>query len=273
MGTITNEDIFKFCITYDWQKKLNNLEEILLPERWSFIECRNNAKNTKNPILENYIKHTFIRLWQLCSRNVENENQYISCDEKSLCFNTGLFTQHYEKIYVLLKLLKEPKEGKLWALENFVKESDPRLYDLDFLPEKIPFIEKIDDLIFDTSLELRVNSSHILSDPDNVERLPNKIRNAPNLALIFDGAIKLAKNRIESNYKTAVPQFYNKEVQFLIPLSLQSYENVDLVLAVAKKKNTYAGRTCLTLDMAYNNARLIAKPETAWLVREYYETQ
>ena len=29
----------------------------------------------------------------------------------------------------------------------------------------------------------------------------------------------------------------------------------------------YAARTCLTLDMAYNNARLICRPETSWIKR------
>ena len=36
-------------------------------------------------------------------------------------------------------------------------------------------------------------------------------------------------------------------------------------LTVTKVGNYYQGHTCLTLDMAYNNARLIAKPESNWL--------
>lgn len=47
----------------------------------------------------------------------------------------------------------------------------------------------------------------------------------------------------------------------------------DLALAVYKIKGKqpdgldsfYSGRTCLTLDMAINNARLIAKPDEEWL--------
>lgn len=39
----------------------------------------------------------------------------------------------------------------------------------------------------------------------------------------------------------------------------------DIAIAVTKKENSYQGHTCLTLDMAYNNARLIAKPESNWL--------
>ena len=35
---------------------------------------------------------------------------------------------------------------------------------------------------------------------------------------------------------------------------------------LAEEKNGYyQGHTCITLDMAYNNARIIAKPESNWL--------
>ena len=36
-------------------------------------------------------------------------------------------------------------------------------------------------------------------------------------------------------------------------------------LAIFKENGFYSGRTCLTLDMAINNARLIAKPDDEWL--------
>ena len=41
----------------------------------------------------------------------------------------------------------------------------------------------------------------------------------------------------------------------------------DLALVVTKNSsgNFYQGHTCLTLEMAYNNARLIAKPDSNWL--------
>ena len=39
----------------------------------------------------------------------------------------------------------------------------------------------------------------------------------------------------------------------------------DVAIAVTKKNGCYQGHTCLTLDMAYNNVRLIAKPESNWL--------
>lgn len=73
------------------------------------------------------------------------------------------------------------------------------------------------------------------------------------------------KKRVSSNYKLAVPQYFDDKIQLLLPLCLCSDEVFDMALAVTKKNGYYQGHTCLTLDMAYNNARLIAKPENNWL--------
>lgn len=54
-------------------------------------------------------------------------------------------------------------------------------------------------------------------------------------------------------------------------LPTRKYNQTDLTtgetscVTVTKKETCYQGHTCLTLDMAYNNARLIAKPESNWL--------
>ena len=51
-------------------------------------------------------------------------------------------------------------------------------------------------------------------------------------------------------------------------MCLEDDETPTLALTVTKIGNFYQGHTCLTLDMAYNNARLIAKPESNWLSAE-----
>ena len=52
----------------------------------------------------------------------------------------------------------------------------------------------------------------------------------------------------------------------MVPIILGDPKNVVLSLAVGARNGVYTGHTCLTLDMAYNNARLIAKPESDWLI-------
>mgnify|MGYP004679478811 CR=1 FL=1 len=118
------------------------------------------------------------------------------------------------------------------------------------------------ELIYDTNCELRVNSYHILKNPENKKRLPSSLAETSYLSTLFDGAIELAKKKIDANYKAAVPQFYDNQICFLLPICLQNPEKVDLSLAVKWHDKYYTGHTCLTLDMAYNNACLIACPNS-----------
>ena len=82
---------------------------------------------------------------------------------------------------------------------------------------------------------------------------------------MLHGAVEDAKKRIRRNYKTAVPQFFKNRIQLLLPLCLKEERKADLALAVEKENDIYRATTCLTLDMAFNNARLIAKPDDEWL--------
>ena len=94
-------------------------------------------------------------------------------------------------------------------------------------------------------------------------------------ASLFDeSAVKRAKLMAERNYKLAVPQFYKAsgEIQFLLPIYLGEKEEAQkpecaLVLSLDKSGDNihYRGVTILDLTMAYNNTRLIAKPDVFWL--------
>lgn len=84
----------------------------------------------------------------------------------------------------------------------------------------------------------------------------------------FDNAVNLALKRISYNPGTAVPMFYPKDncMCLLIPLCLldNKHENVALVVKRTNAKK-YEGATILTLDMAYADARVIARPSRDWL--------
>lgn len=51
-----------------------------------------------------------------------------------------------------------------------------------------------------------------------------------------------------------------------MPLCLTG-DKPELALTIQREDGFYSARTCLTLDMAYNNARLICRPETLWIKR------
>jgi hypothetical protein len=85
------------------------------------------------------------------------------------------------------------------------------------------------------------------------------------LQTVLNGAMNNAKERMKRSYKTAIPQYYRGQVQLLLPLCLSNAQRADLALVVERHSTFYRAATCLTLDMAYNNARQIARPDRDWL--------
>lgn len=242
--------LFEFAYCYRYDNKIQNLA-CLCPEKWSF------GTNNNNAILKNYIDHTFMKL--------QEEGNVIENDEYAL-FNTGLFTQYYEPIYGYFT--KNNNEGRQkWFLDSFCSAYTISMMGINERPKRANYFTNPADLVFDTNCEIIPQYQHIFGGVANVERLPESIKTNPNKTAIFDGAIKRAKNMIDANYKTAIPQYYNGHIQLLIPICLISEGIPDLALVVSKNEvgNQYLGHTCLTLDMAYNNARLIARPDSEWL--------
>jgi hypothetical protein len=131
------------------------------------------------------------------------------------------------------------------------------------------YFENPSALIFDVNLEIIPQWNHILDDEDNFLRIPKQLRDDGRdfCQNVIDGSIRLVKKRIEANYKTVVPQFYRGKIQLLAPLYLTNPEKPDLalVLSPSEDRSAYYGHTCLTIEMAYNNARLIARPDSYWL--------
>ena len=76
------------------------------------------------------------------------------------------------------------------------------------------------------------------------------------------------KEKVKRNYKIAIPHWYEGKIQLLLPLVLTNEENLAelaFVIDKDKQRNIYRGKTILTMDMAYIDARLITKPDDDWL--------
>ncbi|MDY2788958.1 MAG: DUF3825 domain-containing protein [Atopobium sp.] len=239
---------FAFCPRFD--SKILFLSE-LCPEKWNF------SNQSTNSILKSYIKHTFLKLFE--------EGNIFQSEDHAL-FNTGLYTEYYEAIYAYFTRNEIPNRQK-WFLNGFYTGYQLTSMGISYLPKRANYFENPADLVFDTNCEICPQYAHIFGDIENRNRIPESVREGMNREMLFDGAIKHAKHMIDANYKTAVPQYYRGRIQLLIPICLINPNVPDLALVVSKSEtgNQYLGHTCLTLDMAYNNARLIARPDSAWL--------
>ena len=76
-------------------------------------------------------------------------------------------------------------------------------------------------------------------------------------------------DRLHMDYKLAVPAWHAKGkcVALALPLHVRQRDaNVALAVEWDAGQGCYVGLNLLTMEMAYNNARLIARPEATWLV-------
>ena len=83
-------------------------------------------------------------------------------------------------------------------------------------------MENPSDLVFDTKLPVVPQYEHIFDDEENVQRLPAAVRESGMRVQLFDGALQQTRRILESDYKAAIPQYYNHSIQLLIPICLQN---------------------------------------------------
>jgi hypothetical protein len=260
------EHIFEFAYISNFEDRLDKLSDsryLAQQENW---EYRYTKHKPKKAILRNYILYTYKRLF---------EQDKIIKNSKQACFNTGLVTKSWEDIFALFVPNQNQTQQK-WYLDGFYKESDFKLKEFNPLPQRASYFDDPTKLIYDTRLDLRIDYNHIMTH--NKERFPQSFQsvNDHQLQISLEGAVKLAKKRVERNYKTAVPQYFTDKnaregkLQLLLPLCLTEPSIADVALAIdivtpEDGKRYYSAETVLTLDMAYNNARLLCKPDTEWL--------
>lgn len=225
----------------NWNNYTEQLVQIADTENWS------NPTYPNNGILANYLAKTYDKA---------TSEKKIFVGQNYALFNTGLFTKYYEPIYAY-------QTGKEIS---FLTAYELSSIGITERPERVNYFERPELLVFDWHFPIDVQFDHILDDVRNKERLPKDFLEKENKVCILTGAIELMKKRVSANYKLAVPQYYEGKIQLLLPLCLDTDNGIpNLALAVTKLDTCYQGHTCLTLDMAYNNARLIAKPESHWL--------
>lgn len=152
-----------------------------------------------------------------------------------------------------------------WYFTGFADELSPQLRYITPLPQKPSYYMTQYGVNYNPEWPIRVNVDHILGDEENLSRLPAEIRNARNLPLLLETAVELARRKAVVEPSIVVPQGYQGRVQYLLPICLTDMERPDLAMTLSIMDGYYLGNTCLTLEMAYLNARLLSRPVAGWL--------
>lgn len=258
----------RFANFTNLKQSLTELKSMAESETWDYIK-----RPTRGfPVLFSYINQTCLRLQRqdkiIKGKSSKDKTEYAY-------FNTGLVTPQQDEIFAYF--IKNPKYVKLsgWGVQNTewnfmefnTEQSVYRRYFTE-VPEIATYFSEAEvaDLIFDTRVPIIPDKEHLLKRKLRIES--ERIRNLDDEAFIEEikDAIELAKKRIKRNYKTAIPHFYDNRIQFLLPLCFRSNKaEAVAALVVNKNENIHEAHTILSLDQAYNNARLLAKPDREWL--------
>ncbi|UJR17368.1 hypothetical protein I4U23_004263 [Adineta vaga] len=242
-------------------------------------------------ILINYFVHTFHALRE--AQRGEPQGRYIVEYNNWIYFDTGLITTNMESIYAAFEKNRAPgtrgtdKNPQYFIggnPSNFLRDVHMTDY-CNPLPNRCRYFDDYTQLIMDGTKTPTVQWAHIIDE--NWERIckvlyPGRRHDDRNFKeqqqydahTRLAGALNIALKRVHTNYRTAVPHSYRGELQLLLPLCILKPNKPDLVLTISRVdlnppapgQFSYTAKTILTLDMAYQNARLVARPEKDWLL-------
>ena len=248
------DDYYAFAYFPDPDSQLKRLADEVETEDWSY---QHTDSEHPYPVLFNYVRFTYKR--------VAEENKIaLSDDGQYACFNTGLVTESQEPVYASFEVNRH-EEAQPWLFKGWFRRGRWELNRFPELPELAHYFDDPSCLVFDTRKDFRINVEHMIEE--NKERFPEPYKSMENYQLqtFLKGAIDNARERVGRNYKTAIPQYYRSQIQLLLPLCLSNPHKADLALVVERHNTFYRASTCLTLDMAYNNARQLTRPDRDWL--------
>lgn len=254
----------------DGKNFLNDIADNTIPESWKY---KNKSSQVNHPILKSYLENVLERL---IKESKENNNKIIySTDRKYIIFNTNLLDKYFHEVIIVGKV--EDNNGDILIHNPHRDKSTSELRTLKFgkeRPVQPQFFDNVNDVIFQTDWEIDKNFdtfNHIIED--RRDRFPDEYKSQKTdiLSRKLDDAIKFAVALAQRNYKFIVPMYYpqTNSIQLLMPIYLNGayskHPDFALILTPDSDHELYIPKTILPLDSAYQNARLIAKPDESWL--------
>lgn len=188
-----SEYIHKFIDFDNFDNDIASLAKLAKEESW----CFHNSYD-KYLILKIYLSYTFYKL------HTDDKVCY-SQDKTIMCFNTGLYNDNYEDIYLLAQLKNQDSDKYLFsAFTTAGIKNEGKLIVENFnpLPTRPKYYNDTSEIIFDSNKTLLIDYEHILLD--NISRLPlqfiyNHTKNKKILT-ILDELKKLPKEKASKTY-------------------------------------------------------------------------
>lgn len=246
-----------------------------------------------------YLKSIYKRLLDdsLVEESATKWPPFINTESGGLLFCTGLFTSEGGH-YVYAYLSDEDADGRFQRIQwlahgvdecgnRIVNEELMALVDPESPNHGLPFppnwTREPGRLVFDyhygsrDSGHIEFNAPHIHANlkarvtkaADFISRYPSCDED---FKMALDERFGWTRKLLQGNFKIAIPTFYRGEIQLLVPLYLGDDKNevsAALVVALNKDENKdchYYCPTCLSLEMARRDSRVITRIQNTWLV-------
>ena len=243
----------RFAACADFDSQLAALAALARPENWESCHPGDSPKL----VLRCYVQDIFAQA---------DEERKISMASDAgghpiACFNVGLVTKHQENLYGYFEANRNTSVGQKWMFRAFCTAADPRLFHFPELPEPVTFFVRGAEMVYDSGRPLAVDYEQVMR-----QVAASAVCSVAPVRQTLEEAVRSALARVKRNYKTAVPVYYNREIQLLLPLCLQMPFKADLALVVGRNKAGYGASAVMPLDVAYRYARLLARPDDEWLI-------
>lgn len=265
----------RFATASDNRKFVDKVAECAMPEIWEF---KGDGKNkTNHPILRSFMAYGLERLVSEAENSRSKVKLIYNEDSTKVWFNTNLLDRYGHDLHLVGSIIRNGSE----LLINNVEIAPSKIelkkrwgFNTSTPPEVPSFFGDIDEIIFHHDWEIDKDANryrHIVEE--RIGRFPARYRSEKTdfLANRLDSAIDLARRIAKRNFRFVVPIYYprNNEISLVMPIYLDGYysEHPDfgLVLTPHPNEKMYTMATILGLNEVYMDARLIAKPEEAWL--------
>lgn len=245
---------FAFCGADGFSGMIDYLADLAEEEPWT-------QGTEKNGVLHKYIKGTF-------SQCLLQKKIMYTDDEKYCCFNTGLLTPNGNDIVAIFQE-NYRADAQPWRLLGFFDVTQ-REFMNKFLeiPSLATYTDNYEELYFNPTYNIVISTDHILDD--NWERIHEVVPLDKSIVKsLLKGVIEETKKRISRNMRLVVPQYYRKQIMYLMPIDIPISDTTKVTMALAVEPTAskqYRANTIFTKEMAYEKARLLMKPESNWLI-------
>ncbi len=255
-----------------YEKFLEDIASNAVAEPWSFS---NRPSACKYPILKSYLENIFGKLRKETQAGAINKIVQ-SADGHYILFNTNLPDTFGRDILIMAEVRKKVNGEEYFENPSMFTKGVSEMRRLGFSVENTPqpatFFEDVNEVIFQSSWTIDSSFEHLDHIiQDNRSRFPKEyqqkdpVRVAGDLEQGINMAVRMAKR----NFKYIAPMYRPQKdcIQMLMPIYLSgSYrEAPDFALVLTPDNGIYIPETILPIDGAYQNARLIAMPDEAWL--------